>query len=271
MSAANPPTVLVIATSPESNFGPNSDPLLQRAGENTLLGQHIEALAALECNRFVVVASEAAEPVLDQLRAALAIQIRFVPPPADLAAAYVAAEPALAHFASGPVLVTQPHYVAELSLYRDLLDAWAARPSGVEGIVATAEVRQSRTSNLCLLLEGERLTRCILDGDAGIPGRYGEAREYVGAMTYSWSRELCETIGEEADKHGPQDAVALGLNRLMAWNDVRNLPYSGAWQRLGRVEELQDSSDAATSTMAISERRAPRAGETRVQRPYSPR
>jgi NDP-sugar pyrophosphorylase family protein len=267
MSAANLPTVLVIATSPESNFGPYGDPLLQRSGEKTLLERHIESLAALDCTRFVIVASEAAEPVLNQLRDALAIHVRFVPAPADLAAAYVAAEPPLAHFASGPVLVTQPHYVVEPSLYRDLLDAWVARPSGVEGIIATAKMREPRTNNLCLLLEGERLTRCILDDASNI----GEAREYVGAMTYSWSRELCETIGEEADKHGPQDAVALGLNRLMAWNDVRNLPYSGAWHRLGESEELQDSSDAATSTVAPSGRRPSRTGETRLQRPYSPR
>jgi hypothetical protein len=153
------------------------------------------------------------------------------------------------------VLVTQPSYAADSSLYRNLLDAWSHRPSGVEGIIATAQARESREGNLRLLLKGERLIRSLLDDSS--PGD-GEVREYVGAMTYSWSRELCETIGEEAEKHGHGEAVAVGLNRLMAWNDVRNFAYAGPWQH-----------DA--SSFEARPREQSHADTPRLQRPYSPR
>jgi hypothetical protein len=243
MNAHNQPTVLVIAAPTEGDS----------ETAETMLERHIEALAGFACRRFVVVAAEDAKPGLERLRDTHSIQLRSVPAPESLAAAFVAAEPPLAHFATGPVLLTQPAYGVDASLYRDILDAWAERPSGVEGIIATAEAREPRGQNMRLLLQGERLTRSLIDDDS--PGG-GEVREYVGAMTYSWSRELCETIGEEADRHGHRDAVALGLNRLMAWNDVRNFPYAGPWRR-------DDTS---------SPRREPRlAGTPRLQRPYSPR
>jgi len=242
MTAANPPTALVIAMSPEIGAA---------------LEHHLESLAALGVKRFVVVAPEGTKAAIERLQGSRPLQLRFVAAPETLPAAFVAAEPSLAHFAAGAVLVTQPDYAAEDRLYADLLDAWTNRPSGVEGIIATAPPHEPHDGNLRLLLNGDRLTRCLTEDEAAAEG---DIREYVGALAYSWSRELCETIGEETDKHGPRDAVALGLSRLMAWNDLRNLAYKGAWR------------GPNASTLTPAARREPdRAQGTRLQRPYSPR
>lgn len=262
MTSPNLPTALVIAASPESDFGPFGDPLLRRVGTGTLLERHIDMLAGLGCRRFVVVASIDAQAALEQLRDRLSIQLRSVPAPDSLAEAFIAAEPPLAHFATGPVLVTQPHYAAESGLYVALLDAWTNRPSGVEGIIATARPREPHSDNLRFVLSGDRLTGCIVDGEIGIDG---DAREYVGAMTYSWSRELCETIGEEADKRGHGHAIALGLNRLMAWNDIRNLDFAGSWHRLEVSDEPRVARTSDHGPPAVIRDR------NQLQRPYSPR
>lgn len=279
MAAMNLPTVLVIATSPENSFGPTGDPLLQPVGDRTLLERHVRTLAALGCEWFVVVAPADARSTLEQLRDELRLRLRFVlepKRPATLARAFVAAEPALAHLATGPVLVTQPHYVVDDGLYAELVRAWSGRDSGVEGIVATVPPGDVRRDDLLLTVNGERLTGCSAGPDGGSPSM----RQYVGALACSWSRELCETIGEEADRGSPGDAVAKGISRLIVWNEFRNLPYAGPWLRLRASSDLDLIKNGAWRALpsprpVISQDNqtpaaAPRSGsQTRVQRPSS--
>jgi carbonic anhydrase/acetyltransferase-like protein (isoleucine patch superfamily) len=206
-------------------------------GAQSLLEEHIAELAGLGCSRFVVVGAPAIRETVEGVAAALAIRLRFVRVQSEngsLAAAFVAAEPALSHFATGPVLVTQPHYVAGPGLHRDLLEAWSARSSGVDGVVAGIGAGVVGPSSLRLVQRDGRLVDCVLatepDG--------AEALEYGGAMVYASSRELCETAGEEADKRGPAGALARAFSRLMAWTDLRALIYDGPLVRLRRPADL---------------------------------
>ena len=107
-------------------------------------------------------------------------------------------------------------------------------------------------------------------------------------MLYSSSRELCETIGEEAGKAESRDAVARGLSRLMAWNDLRAFSYSGPIVRLSGPEDLPQLLDEkwlAKTEPIVDQRDVERVQQpitqpapgtqpvdkARPQRPYSPR
>jgi NDP-sugar pyrophosphorylase family protein len=233
----NPPTALVIATSPETSFWPLTEPLLWQLGRRSLLEEHLAVIAGLGCSRFVVVGSAAMRETVEQLTADLEVSLRFVPMGEgrhSLADGFVAAEAALSHLATGPVLVTQPHFVAEHALYRDLLEAWANRGSGVDGVFAGARRAEAGPGALRLVERDGRLVDCL---PAGAP-EGGSTLVYGGAMVYASSRELCETVGEEADKRGHEDALARALSRLMAWNDIRGFEYDGTLIRLERAGDL---------------------------------
>lgn len=265
----NVPTVLVIACSPEDSISSPGDPLLEQVGKRSRLEEHLRALIALGCERLVVVAAPAARSVVDSVEAALPVKLRLVaqPPGGSLADAFVSAEPALSHFATGPVLVTQPHYVIETGLYGELLQAWAERSSQTDGIVATAETRKPGTERLLIEVQAGRATGCSV---AQVENADSELRVYVGALAYASSRELCETIDEEAARAGQGNGVALGLHRLMAWRRFEILAYTGSWHHLGEPDGAPgEKRPTDPGPDPGPPERKP--DDRRPQRPYSPR
>jgi len=144
------------------------------------------------------------------------VAVAVVAPAAGVAAALVRAEAALSQAAAGPVYVAAAALEPAAAVHASMLAAWQERPSGVEGIIAVRRVAASGPYGRRVRLDGARAV--ALEAPSLLAaGDHWEA----GALLYASSRELCETIADEADNRGSPHPYETGLTRLMAWYRFR--------------------------------------------------
>jgi hypothetical protein len=220
------PTCLVLA----AGIADAAATFLPSAGEFGLLKRQLRVLAALDCRRFVVVCPAELRPEVEAVCRGLGVfvVVSEQAAPADTAAMLVGAEAALSHAAAGPVYVSDVALLAPPELHAGMLEAWEQRAPAVDGIVATASVTER--DSLLVSLQGERVVEVSRRG----PGR----RALLGPLVYGSSRELCETIADEADNQGSPAPFETALTRLMAWYEFRERRFDLPLLRLRGPADL---------------------------------
>jgi hypothetical protein len=220
----NQPTVLALAMElPGFDYAP----AFFEVDGRTLLERQLRQLRELGCERFAVVCPPEQQGLVEALGRDLSarVWVAVQPRPLGEGDALVQAEPVLSHLAATHVYVTQPHIVTGDDLHRLMLEAWAERPSAVEGLVAAGR-GSGEQWRARLRLQGERLV--WVEPAAGRRSRRSDLIE-LGVLVYASSRELCETAGDEADNQGAEHPYESALSRLMAWYEFRPVWYEGSF------------------------------------------
>lgn len=225
------PVVIALAGGVSSRFWPLRDKHFLEFGSQTLIERHVGMLAALGCERFVVVVRpEAADKAAGLLRLpGVEVRLAEQPEAKGMADAVLRARPALAALGDGPVYVTQAHDIVDLEMHRRLLDAWESRTGALAGVIAAARV-QTYFPGGYFRLNGERLT-----GVVEKPGAGNEPSDLVNivAHLYGSASALFDALAAEAaTAPGTDDAYERALTRLMAHGEFQAAVYEGRWQAL---------------------------------------
>lgn len=235
------PVVLVLAGGISNRFWPLRDKQLVKLGSQTLIERHLRMLAALGCERFIVVANPENAAAISGLVPGIAAAVEVVvqPTPLGMADAVRCAVPSLEAIGDAPLYVTQAHDVVEGRLHEALLDDWQRRPQARGGLIGAARV-SSYFPGGYLTLERGRVTAIVEK-----PGAGHEPSDLVNLVAHllpSW-RQLNEEIAAVAALPGADDAYERALTRLMAREEFRACVYDGRWQALKYPWHLLDVID----------------------------
>jgi NDP-sugar pyrophosphorylase family protein len=238
VSARRLPAVLVLAGGASNRFWPLEDkPFFPFAGV-CLLERHVRMLAALGCERFVVVVRPGLEGrAIEVARSAGAAAATIVKQDDALgmAGAVLAARFALESLGEVPLYVTQAQDVVEPSLHEAML---IGAPSAF-GTIAAARVK-SHFPGGYLVVEGERIAGIV---EKPAPG--SEPSDLVNLVAHyfaSW-RPFADAVAAAYAEAAADDAYERALAALMKREAFRPLVYEGRWQALKYPWHVLDVAD----------------------------